>query len=81
MFWAGFSIGIFLGATIGMVVAGLLAAGGRNDDDTSWAKPHVDHAVMDEVKGTLKGQTLNNELSAASLSRNRLSRSTRPRIA
>jgi hypothetical protein len=56
MFWAGFSIGIFLGATIGMVVAGLLAAGGRNDDDAAWAKPHVDHAVMDEVKGAAVGK-------------------------
>jgi uncharacterized membrane-anchored protein YhcB (DUF1043 family) len=39
MFWTGFAIGILLGATIGMVVAGLLAASRRVDD-----------ALMDEAQ-------------------------------
>ncbi len=50
MFWTGFTIGIFLGGTIGVVVAGLLVAGGRNDVEACWESPLVDSAVMDGVR-------------------------------
>lgn len=50
MFWTGFAIGIFLGATVGMVVAGLLAARGRDYSAEHWGKTPIDQAVMDEVE-------------------------------
>jgi hypothetical protein len=50
MFWTGSAIGIFLGATIGTVVAGLLAASRRNDDEAPWGNPLVDDTAMDEVQ-------------------------------
>lgn len=50
MFWAGFAIKIFLGATIGMVLASLLAASARDDDEEYWGRATADIAVMDEVK-------------------------------
>ena len=49
MFWTGFAIGIFLGATIGAVVAGLLAASSRDEEKLAREDPLVFDVVMDEV--------------------------------
>ncbi|MCU0562032.1 MAG: hypothetical protein MUD16_17805 [Desulfobacterales bacterium] len=50
MFWTGFAIGIFLGATVGMVVAGLLAAGATEDVEERLSRFPAEMAVMDEAK-------------------------------
>ena len=50
MFWTGFIIGIFLGANLGLVVAGMLAAAKRNDAGNLSSETTMDVAVMDEVE-------------------------------
>jgi hypothetical protein len=50
MFWTGFILGIFLGANLGLVVAGMLAAAKRNDAGNLSSETTMDVAVMDEVE-------------------------------
>jgi len=50
MFWTGFIFGIFLGANLGLVVAGMLAAAKRNDAGNLSSETTMDVAVMDEVE-------------------------------
>ena len=52
MFWTGLILGIFLGANLGIVVAGLLAAAKRNDAGNLSIETTMDVAVMDEVEAT-----------------------------
>jgi len=49
MFWTGFVVEIFLGANIGVVVAGLFAAKRREAENHS-SETTMDHAVIDEVQ-------------------------------
>ena len=50
-FWWGLTAGVFAGANIGMVVAGLLAGSKRKEinRDYLWDQLHMDQAVMDET--------------------------------
>jgi len=50
MFWIGFIVGIFLGANIGIVVAGLLISAKKNDAEDPKTQSPMDYAVMDEVE-------------------------------
>ena len=50
MFWTGFIIGMFVGANIGVVVAGLLVSAKRNDAKDHLGETLIDRAVMDEVQ-------------------------------
>ena len=50
MFWTGFILGIFLGANLGIVIAGMLAAAKRNDAGNLSSKTTMDVSVMDEVE-------------------------------
>ena len=52
-FWWGLIIGIFAGANIGVVIAGLLAGSKREESsqDLLWDRLHMDEAVMDERTG------------------------------
>ena len=50
MFWTGFIFGIFLGANLGLVVAGMLAAAKINDAGNLSSKTTMDVSVMDEVE-------------------------------
>lgn len=50
MFWTGIIIGLFLGANVGLVVAGMMAAARRAEEAAqaeALASP-MDEAVMDE---------------------------------
>ena len=49
MFWTGFIAGVFLGANIGIVVAGLLISAKKNDAQDHLSETVMDQAVMDEV--------------------------------
>jgi hypothetical protein len=50
-FWFGITIGLFLGANVGVFVAGLLAGCNRqkSDSDYPWDQLHLDQAVMEEA--------------------------------
>jgi hypothetical protein len=50
MFWIGFIIGAFVGANIGIVVAGLLISARKNDAQDHLSKFPMDHAIMDEAR-------------------------------
>ena len=50
MFWTGFILGIFLGANLGIVVAGMLAAAKINDAGNLSSETTMDVTVMDEVE-------------------------------
>jgi hypothetical protein len=50
MFWTSFFIGIFLGANIGVVVAGMLFAAKRREAEDHSNETPIDHAAMDEVE-------------------------------
>ena len=50
MFWTGFFLGIFLGANIGVVVAGMLFAAKRREAEEHSGETPMDHAVMDEIE-------------------------------
>ncbi|HSN23219.1 MAG TPA: hypothetical protein VLS45_03475 [Methylomicrobium sp.] len=50
MFWTGFILGIFLGANLGIVIAGMLAAAKRNDAENLSSETTMDVALMDEVE-------------------------------
>jgi gas vesicle protein len=50
MFWTGLFIGIFLGANIGIVVAGLLFSPKKNDAENHSTQTPMDYAVMDEIE-------------------------------
>jgi hypothetical protein len=50
MFWTGFILGVYLGANLGIVVAGMLAAAKRNDAENLSIETAMDYAVMDEVE-------------------------------
>jgi hypothetical protein len=50
MFWTGLIVGIFLGANIGIVVAGILSAAKRREAEDHSSETSMDHAVMDEVE-------------------------------
>ena len=50
MFWTSFFVGIFLGANIGMLVAGILYAAKRREAEDHSSETPIDHAVMDEVE-------------------------------
>lgn len=50
MFWTGLIVGIFLGANIGIVISGILAAAKRPDDEDHSIQTPVGYAVMDEVE-------------------------------
>lgn len=50
-FWWGLIIGIFAGANIGVVVAGLLAGAKRVESSEEYMRdrPHVDQRVVDKI--------------------------------
>ena len=50
MFWTGFIIGAFVGANIGVVVAGLLVSAKKNDAQDHLSETLMDQVVMDEVQ-------------------------------
>jgi hypothetical protein len=50
MFWTGFIVGMFVGANIGVVVAGLLVSARKNDTPDHLSETPMDHVVMDKVE-------------------------------
>ena len=50
-FWFGIIIGLFMGANVGIVVAGLLAGckHQKSGSEHPWDQLHVDQAVMEEA--------------------------------
>lgn len=50
MFWTGFLVGIFVGANIGVVIAGMLSAAKRREAEDHSRETTMDQAVMDEVE-------------------------------
>lgn len=50
-FWWGLTVGIFAGANIGIVIAGLLSGSKHKQAgrDYLWDQLHMDQAVMDEA--------------------------------
>jgi hypothetical protein len=50
MCWTGLIVGIFLGAGIGIVVAGILSAVKRREAEDHSSETPIDHALMDEVE-------------------------------
>ena len=50
MFWTSFFIGIFVGANIGVLVAGMLYAAKRREAENHSNETTIDHAAMDEVE-------------------------------
>lgn len=50
MFWTGFIIGAFVGANIGVVVAGLLISVKKNDAQDHLSETLMDQVGMDEVQ-------------------------------
>lgn len=56
MFWTGLIVGIFLGANLGIVIAGLLFAAKRRNAENHSSQTPMDQAVIDkdeEVQGDL----------------------------
>jgi hypothetical protein len=49
MFWTGFMVGVFLGANIGLVVAGMLSASKRSDAQDLSSETTMDHAVLEDA--------------------------------
>ena len=50
MVWTSFFIGIFVGANIGVLVAGMLYAAKRREAGDHSNETPIDHAAMDEVE-------------------------------
>lgn len=50
MFWTSFFIGIFVGANIGVLVAGMLYAKKRHDAEDQSTQTPMDYAVMDQIE-------------------------------
>jgi hypothetical protein len=50
MFWTGLIVGIFLGASIGIVVAGVVVSAKRRDAEGHSTQTPMDYAVMDKVE-------------------------------
>ena len=50
MVWTSFFIGIFVGANIGVLVAGMLYAAKRHDAEDHSTQTPMDYAVMGEIE-------------------------------
>ena len=50
MVWTSFFIGVFVGANIGVVVAGMLFAAKRREAEDHSSENPIEHAVMDEAE-------------------------------
>ena len=50
MFWTGLIVGIFLGASIGIVVAGVVVSAKRRDAEDHSTQTPMDYSVMDEIE-------------------------------
>jgi hypothetical protein len=50
MCWTGLIVGIFFGAGLGIVVAGILFAVKRREAEDHSSETPIDHAAMDEVE-------------------------------
>jgi len=50
MCWTGLIVGLFFGAGLGIVVAGILSAVKRREAEDHSSETPIDHAAMDEVE-------------------------------
>ena len=50
MFWTVFILGIFVGTSIGIVVAGMVISAKRNKAEDHSTQTPMDYSVMDEIE-------------------------------
>jgi hypothetical protein len=53
MCWTGVIVGMFVGAGIGIMIAGIMSAAHRREAEDHSSENPIDHAVMDEVEEAL----------------------------
>ena len=50
MFWTGVIVGMFVGAGIGIMIAGIMSAAKRREAEDHSSENPIEHAVMDEAE-------------------------------